>query len=78
MEVGQPALHREPVQVTANLGGAAHAQVEPAASEQPVPAVDEGAPLSAGDLAQIGGDFTSPFDDELDTPAFLRRRVQES
>jgi hypothetical protein len=35
-------------------------------------------PMGAGDLAQIGGDFASPFDDELDTPAFLRRRAQES
>ena len=34
-------------------------------------------PMSADEMAQAtanAGEFTSPFEDELDTPAFLRRR----
>jgi hypothetical protein len=27
-----------------------------------------------GEAAHVGADFASPFEDELDTPAFLRRR----
>ena len=35
--------------------------------------------MSAAEMAQAGAaDFTSPFEDELDTPAFLRRRATEN
>jgi cell division protein FtsZ len=37
-------------------------------------------PVSADEMAQAeasAGEFTSPFEDELDTPAFLRRRQTE-
>jgi len=34
-------------------------------------------PVRAEELAASGTDFASPFEDELDTPAFLRRRDEE-
>jgi hypothetical protein len=34
-------------------------------------------PVRAEDLATSGTDFASPFEDELDTPAFLRRRDED-
>ena len=34
--------------------------------------------MTAGELAQVGTDFASPFEDEFDTPAFLRRRSTEN
>jgi len=72
LERGAPEMsappHREPVQVSVDLGAGPMASAE----------LSDEAPVAADDLAQIGGDFTSPFDDELDTPAFLRRRAQES
>jgi len=44
--------------------------------EQPQVAAGGGQPAgqSAEDLAQSGVGFESPFEDELDTPAFLRKR----
>jgi cell division protein FtsZ len=41
------------------------------------PAGADEVPLSPSELSQ-GHDFASPFDDEFETPAFLRRRVSES
>ena len=32
----------------------------------------------ADSASPLGADFASPFEDELDTPAFLRRRASES
>jgi len=46
---------------------------EPPAREAPVSAE----PKPALDLSFSESDFESPFEDELDTPAFLRRRVRE-
>jgi cell division protein FtsZ len=70
VEVGAQPPQREAVQVTAAFEPAVQASSD---SAEPLDA-----PVSANDLAQIGGDFASPFDDELDTPAFLRRRAGES
>ena len=39
--------------------------------------VREPAPPALDDLAQAGIDFESPFEDEYDEPAFIRRRNQE-
>ncbi len=49
-----------------------------ASGPEPVPVSE--VPVSAAELAQIGAtsDFASPFEDELDTPAFLRRRMSEN
>jgi len=33
--------------------------------------------VSADEIARTGADFASPFEDELDTPAFLRRRQDD-
>jgi cell division protein FtsZ len=49
----------------------------PAPPQQPVaPPAPEREPLtmSAEEMATAGADFASPFDDEYETPAFLRRR----
>jgi cell division GTPase FtsZ len=37
------------------------------------PAPDDGGAPGAHELSQVGVEFTSPFDDEFDTPTFLRR-----
>ena len=60
------SLHPEP---------AAAPEIQPVAT---TPAAIKDAPaepaiMSAEDLAMSGADFKSPFEDELDTPAFLRR-----
>ena len=34
--------------------------------------------VTADELARSGADFASPFEDELDTPAFLRKRQSDS
>jgi cell division protein FtsZ len=61
-----PPLH-EPVPVRAQ-----HAAAEGIAAE-----IGNGR-LNASELAQVGTDFASPFEDEFDTPAFLRRRSTEN
>ena len=53
-------------------------QPEPAA--QTIDMDLEPIPLDADEMAQAAasaGEFTSPFEDELDTPAFLRRRQND-
>ena len=60
---------------SAALPGAALPAVEPVADESG--AIGELA-MRAAEVAQVGTDFASPFEDELDTPAFLRRRVSEN
>jgi cell division protein FtsZ len=74
-----PAAQREPVPV--------HTQPAEMASPPPIPDAEpvaiEGGPLNeaamnAAEMAQAGPDFASPFEDELDTPAFLRRRASEN
>jgi cell division protein FtsZ len=37
-----------------------------------------GTEAALSDMPPVGADFASPFEDELDTPAFLRRRASEN
>jgi cell division protein FtsZ len=72
VEVGRTA-HRESVRV----------QSQPAPSpreipERPTVHVAGEVALSPSELAHVAGDFASPFEDEYDTPAFLRRRATEN
>ena len=55
----------------------AHAQAEAAAPPEQQPMAAAGG-QSADDMAQAGLGFESPFEDELDTPAFLRKRTTEA
>ncbi len=61
-----------------------HAQAAPAAAEglsaeaTGMRVTDGDGGTNAGELALVGADFASPFEDELDTPAFLRRRTTEN
>ena len=78
---GLRASPRESVSVRAG-DGQPLARSESAAltHRQPVPPSADGdeAAMGAGELAQVGVEFASPFDDEFDTPAFLRRRASEN
>ena len=65
VEVGMRAPQREPVPVHTQSG--AQATTETMAGESVQTA-------EMGEVAHVGADFASPFEDELDTPAFLRRR----
>ena len=61
----------------------AHAEPETPAAQQPMAANGgqhggQHGGQSADDMAQAGLGFESPFEDELDTPAFLRKRTTES
>ncbi len=47
-------------------------------SQAPIAPPQPSAQGTAEGLAQSGLDFASPFDDEYDTPAFIRRRNSES
>jgi cell division protein FtsZ len=58
----QPVAQEEPLE-------ARPVQATPAQQEMEAPI------LTAEDLARPSGDFASPFEDELDTPAFLRRAL---
>jgi len=57
---------------------ASSAPTPPAAGPAPLPKVESlPPPMSAEELAATGADFASPFEDELDTPTFLRRRTTD-
>jgi cell division protein FtsZ len=76
--VGRP--QREPVPVhTGPTAPAASSQALRQTEIQPmaVAAGGDEVPITAQELGG-GAEFASPFEDELDTPAFLRRRVQEN
>ncbi len=67
------SLHPEPAAPA--MQPVAHDQpLEPAPAPEAQPEM-ESPILSAEDLARPAGDFASPFEDELDTPAFLRRAL---
>jgi cell division protein FtsZ len=79
-------VHSQPV---AQSGSRSMAHAEPAtepapprrSDERPLHAQSAEPLLQASDvveMAHVGLDFASPFEDELDTPAFLRRRVSEN
>ncbi len=60
-------------------------EIERATHRETIPVHTQQAPGAAGaatmadsDGAQAGADFASPFEDEFDTPAFLRRRATEN
>ena len=83
-EVAQPVAHdREHYQeqkvepeVAPRSGSDRRSEAQAATSEMEL----EPIPLSADEMAQAeasAGEFASPFEDELDTPAFLRRRQHE-
>jgi cell division protein FtsZ len=65
------ASHRETVPVHA---------AEPIPDSAPPPRAAEGedGAIGARELSHAGVEFASPFDDEFDTPAFLRRRATEN
>ncbi len=88
------AAHRESISVQTGVPAAAEARGHVSAHEArhdaqaALHAPVEGGPLnevalSAAEMANTGAepsalDFASPFEDELDTPAFLRRRATEN
>lgn len=81
--VVNPSLRAEQLEienVTSFRAQPSATAAEPAAPAPVTSASDrvrEPAPASAEELAQGGGDFESPFEDEYDTPAFIRRRTAE-
>ena len=56
---------------------ATHRETIPVHTQQ-APGAAGTATMAASDGAQAGADFASPFEDEFDTPAFLRRRATEN
>ena len=76
--------HRRRVPLSRGLSRT-QVEVDRATHREPVPVhtqqasgADDATPASSGDGAQVGTDFASPFEDEFDTPAFLRRRATEN
>lgn len=66
------SLHREAGAET----GAPAAQADSSLAAEAIDLDLDPLPVSADEMAQAtasAGEFTSPFEDELDTPAFLRR-----
>jgi cell division protein FtsZ len=85
---GGRGQQREPVPVHTEAAVHSPSMAEPAPTaprhdeRQPVAGAggveSAGSEAGRGDMPQVGADFASPFEDELDTPAFLRRRASEN
>jgi cell division protein FtsZ len=77
VDVGARPAQRERVVVTTSADAGVRASAE-RSSRAGAREDREEASFGASEFSQLSADFTSPFDDELDTPAFLRRRAHEN
>ena len=73
VDVGMRAPQREAVPVHTQSGTQSGAQSGAQATTEAM-AGESVQTAEMGERAHVGADFASPFEDELDTPAFLRRR----